>query len=97
MAKVWEQFEKLNWELWVALISLILVLLPGILVKVIGYDPTGAKAPNPILTSVGFMNSTLIIGLILGLYSLVRAKDTNTRSLAILTMIVCVVRLVLSA
>jgi len=59
---------------------------------------TGQKAPNPILTSVGFMNSTLVIGFILGLIALVRSKnDVTVRTLAILTMIVCVIRLVLSA
>ena len=91
-------FEKLNLDLWFATISFILVLLPGLLVKVIGYDPSGAKAPNPLLTSVGFINSTLVIGFVLGLIALVRSKnDVTTRTIAILTMIVCVIRFVLSA
>ena len=91
-------FKKLNLDLWAATVAFLLVLLPGLLLKIIGYDMTGQKAPNPILTSVGFMNSTLVIGFILGLIALVRSKnDVTVRTLAILTMIVCVIRLVLSA
>lgn len=91
-------FQKLNLDLWGATVAFILVLLPGILVKVIGYDMTGQKAPNPLLTSTGFMNSTLVIGFILGLVALVRSKnDVTVRTVAILTMIVCVIRFVLSA
>ncbi len=92
------KLERLNLDLSLAVLSLILVMLPGLLIKVIGYDMTGQTAPNPILTSVGFNNSTLIIGFILGLVTLARSKnDVTVRTFAILTLIVCVVRFVMSA
>ncbi len=89
-------FKNFDVELSAAILSLVVVLLPGILMKLLNFSATAAAAPNPMLSAPSFVNSTLLIGFVLALYSLSRSKENAaTRTITIFTLIVCVLRFVL--
>jgi hypothetical protein len=88
--------SNMNMDYVSAILSLILVLLPGILIKLTSFSADAYKQPNPFLTAPGFVNATLLAGFVLAVYALARSKnDVAVRTISILTLIVCIVRFIL--
>ncbi|MDB4939645.1 MAG: hypothetical protein JWO40_70 [Candidatus Doudnabacteria bacterium] len=89
-------FASVDADLAAAVLSLLIVLLPGIILKIMAFNANALTQPNLLATSAPFVNSTLLIAFVLAVYALARAKSNpSTRTIAILTLVVCILRFIL--
>jgi FtsH-binding integral membrane protein len=89
-------FKSINPDMAAAILSLVVVLLPGILLKLLSLNSSTTTAPSPLITSPSFVSVTLLVGFILALVSLARSKDNaSIRTISIFTLIVCILRFIL--
>ncbi len=97
-SRMFPSFMNADLGLWTAIVSLIIVLLPGILAKFMAFKEVDSSmtVQNPFLSSPSFLSSTLIIGFILAIIAIASGKSNpSARLLATFTLVVCVVRFLL--
>ncbi len=87
-------FKKWDWDWISAILSLVVVLLPGILVRILAFNPSfDTSAPSyQFVASSGFNSAVILIAFILALVALYKARHSGVRTLALLTLIVCIIR-----
>ncbi len=92
-------FADMDLGLWAAIVSLIVVLLPGIVSKLLSFSEATAEAElrnNVLLSSPGFNSSTLVIGFVLAVVAIACSKNNpSARLLATLTLVVCIIKFIL--
>ncbi len=92
------EMKKMDADLSVAVLSLIISLLPGILTKIMALGSTSLATQSALAVSPKFNATTIIIAFVLGLYALARSNNNvSTRTIAIITIVVCVLKLLLQA
>jgi hypothetical protein len=97
VAKHFPTFKNMDVAVTSSVFSLVIVLLPGIIAKlmVIGSSEIAAYQDSALLSPT-FQNITLLIAFILAVYALVKSNvGSSARTFAILTLIVCIARFVL--
>ena len=87
-------FVKMDRDVTVSILALVIVLLPGILAKVVTIQADATELP--VFLSATFQTTTLLISFVLSLYAMVRAAvGSSARMIALLTLIVCIARFIL--
>ncbi len=87
-------FKKLCWDWILGVLSLVVVLLPGILVRIFAFNPNfDTSSPSyQFVASQGFSSAVILIAFVLALIAITKAKQPGVRTLALLALIVCILR-----
>lgn len=90
-------FRNVAWDWLLALISLVVVLLPGVLLKIVTLNPNfDSTSPSyQFLVSPVFNSAVVLIAFVLSLISISKTKEPSVRTLALLTLIICIIRFML--
>ncbi len=89
-------FEKMNIELWMAVLGLVIGLLPAILIKLLAFSQNPMLTPDSLVAQPSFNAATVLVAFIFSTYALAKDKGHHaTRTIALLALIVSIIRLLL--